>query len=237
MSMITDADIQDNVQHELRWDSRVDPADIGVAVTDGVVTLTGTVKSFAERTAAQQAALRVAGVRDLANDVLVQVPGHLVRTDADIAQAVRAALEWDVLVPSDLIQITVSEGVVTLMGAVESGQQVADAERAVGNLAGVQDVVSELVVHAPHVDASAVQAEIEHALERRADAIARRIRVVVHDSTVTLNGSVHSWAEKEAVLAAASFTHGVRGVEDHLHLEHPGEIRARDEHLHAQLPL
>jgi osmotically-inducible protein OsmY len=127
--MITDADIQGSVQQELRWDSRVDPADIGVAVTDGVVTLTGTVQSFAGRAAAQEAALRVAGVRDLANDMHVQVPGHLIRTDADIAQAVRAALEWDVLVPSDLIKTTVSARVVTLLGTVESWRQVAEADR------------------------------------------------------------------------------------------------------------
>src|SRR5512138_2631726 len=103
------------------------------------------------------------------------VPGHLVRTDADIAQAVRAALEWDVRIPSDRIKSSVSEGVVTLIGTVEQWSHVADAENAVGNLAGVQDVVNELVVSAPAVDSGSVRRDIEEALERRADRAARRI--------------------------------------------------------------
>jgi osmotically-inducible protein OsmY len=225
------------VQQELRWDSRIDAADIGVAVHDRIVTLTGTVKTFAERKSAQDAAFRVYGVRDVANDIQVKVPGHLVRTDADIAQAVRAALEWDVRIPSDRIKSSVSEGVVTLLGTTDHWSQVAAAEAAVGNLAGVQDVVSELLVSGPELDSGAVQRDIEEALERRADRAARRIEVVVQDGIVTLTGRVHSPAEREAVLGAARFTHGVHEVEDHLRVEHPEEDRTQSEHLHAQLPL
>src|SRR5579864_2823337 len=117
-SMKTDQEIQDHVQQELRWDSRIDAADIGVAVESGVVSLSGTVDSFAERQAAQEAALRVSGVHDVANDIQVKVPGHLVRTDADVAQAVRTALEWRSFIPSDRIQTTVTKGVVTLYGTL-----------------------------------------------------------------------------------------------------------------------
>lgn len=235
--MKTDLDVQDAVQQELRWDSRIDAADIGVAVQDGIVALSGTVKTFAERKAAQEAAFLVYGVRDVANEIQVKVPGHLVRTDGDIAQAVRAALEWDVRIPSDRIKSSVSEGVVTLIGTVDQWSQVADAESAVGNLAGVQDVVSELVVSGPKLDSGSVQRDIEEALERRADRAARRIEVVVHDGKVTLTGRVHSPAERKAVLGAARFTHGVRSVEDHLRIEHPEEDGRTSEHLHAQLPL
>jgi len=235
--MKADLTIQAHVQHELRWDSRLDAADIGVAVHDGVITLSGTVKSFAERKAAEEAALRVAGVRDLANDIHVQMPGSLTRTDADIAQAVRAALEGDVTVPSDRIRSSVSEGVVTLLGTVGDWHQVAAAERAVGNLAGVQDVVSELEVNAPLIDSTVVQAEIEEALERRAERAARRITVTVLDGTATVTGTVHSWAEKEAVLGAARGTQGVHLVNDHVRIEPPLGARELDEHLRAAMPL
>jgi osmotically-inducible protein OsmY len=235
--MKTDLTIQKHVQQELRWDGRLDAAEIGVAVQDGVVTLAGAVKTFVERKAAQEAAFRVVGVRDVANDIQVKVPGSLTRTDAEIAQAVRAALEWDITVPSDRICSTVTHGVVSLLGTVDDSHQVAAAERAVTNLAGVRDVLSELVVHAPPVAAAIVQAEIEEALERHAERAARRIAVTVRDGTATLTGVVHSWAEKEAVLGAARGTHGVRIVTDHVRVEPPLSVRDVDEHLHAALPL
>jgi osmotically-inducible protein OsmY len=235
--MNTDLRLQDHVQQELRWDSRLDAADIGVAVQDGIVTLSGSVKTFTESRAAQEAAFRVFGVRDVANDIHVKVPGSLTRTDAEIAQAVRAALEWDITVPSDRIRSMVTEGVVTLIGTVDDWHEVAAAERAVSNLAGVQDVVSELLVHTYPVDSAVVQTEIEEALERRAEREAKRIAVSVHDGTVTLTGTVHTWAEKEAVLGAARGTHGVRIVADHLRLEPPLGGRDADEHLHAALPM
>jgi osmotically-inducible protein OsmY len=235
--MNPDLRLQDHVQQELRWDSRLDAADIGVAVQDGIVTLSGTVKTFAESKAAREAVFRVFGVRDVANDIHVRVPGSLTRTDAEIAQAVRAALEWDTSVPSERIHSSVTEGVVTLIGTLNDWHEAAAAERAVGNLAGVQDVVSELVVHTSPVDSAVVQAEIEEALERRAEREARRIAVTVHDGTATLTGTVHSWAEKEAVLGAARGTHGVRVVADHLRLEPMLAARGTDEHLHGALPL
>lgn len=231
--MKTDLTIQDHVQQELRWDSRVDAADIGVAVHDGIVGLTGTVRTFAECKAAQEAAFRVAGVRDVANDIRVKMPGSLMRTDADIAQAVRLALEWDSTVPSDRIRSSVSDGIVTLEGTVDDWHQVAAAEQAVSNLAGVQDVLSEMTVRSTSLDSANVEAEIEEALERRAAREARRISVNVHNGTATLTGVVHSWAEKQAILGAARGTHGVRTVTDHLQVEPLFD----SEHLHAAVQL
>jgi osmotically-inducible protein OsmY len=235
--MKTDREIQDHVQQAVRWGSRIDAANIGVAVEHGIVTLSGTVDSFAERQAAQEAALRVSGIHDVANEIVVKVPGHLGRTDADIAQAVRAALESHVRMPSDRIKTTVSQGVVTLYGTVDTWWNIADAESAVANLAGVQDVVNELVVSMPAIDPGTIQRDIEEALERGAGRVARRIQISVHDGTVRLRGTVHSSAEREAVLRAARYTHGVRAVEDHLQVEHPEEGRQASEHLHTQLPL
>lgn len=212
----TDPQIHRDVLEELKWDSRVDETEVGVQVAGGVVTLTGTVTSWAKRVAAQEAARRVIGVLDVANDINVKVPGGLGRTDTEIAQAVRRALEWDVFVPEDKITSTVTDGWVTLDGTVERWTQRDDAERAVRNLAGVKIVVNKIMVKAAKPMTEDVRRSIEQALERRAEREARQIRVDVRDGTVTLTGTVHSWAEHKSVLAAARFTPGVQAVEDHL---------------------
>lgn len=214
--MKSDQDIQEQVQNELRWDSRLKRVDIGVSVQDGIDTLDGSVNSFAQRQAAQQAALHVTGILDVANNIEVELPARLTRTDNAIANAVRMALEWHALIPSQRIRATVTHGGVTLYGTVDSWRQVAEAESVVGNIAGVRDVVSELVVSAPEIDAHTIEHDIEEALERRSDRTARHIQVGVHDGLVTLSGGVNSLAEREPVLGAARFTHGVRRVEDHL---------------------
>ncbi len=215
----TDAQIHHDVIEELKWDSRVDETEVGVQVAAGVVTLTGTVTSWAKRVAAQEAARRVIGVLDVANDLKVKAAGGLSRTDTEIAQAVRQALEWDVFVPNEKITSTVTDGWVTLEGPVERSTQREAAERAVRNLVGVKMVVNKITVTQPKAVTGDVRKAIEQALERRAEREARQIEVDVRDGTVTLTGPVHSWAERKSVLAAARFTPGVRVVEDHLRTE------------------
>jgi osmotically-inducible protein OsmY len=215
----TDTQIHRDVLEELRWDSRVDETEVGVEVDAGVVTLTGTVTSWAKRVAAQEAARRVIGVLDVANDIKVKVPGGLARNDTEIAQAVRRALEWDVYVPEEQISSTVSDGWVTLEGTVERGSQRDDAERAIRNLTGVKAVINKIAVKSAKPVAEDVRKAIEQALERRAEREAKRIQVDVRDGVATLTGSVHSWAERKSVLAATRFTPGVRSVEDHLRTE------------------
>jgi len=215
----TDTQIHRDVLEELRWDSRVDETEVGVEVDAGVVTLTGTVTSWAKRLAAQEAARRVIGVLDVANDIKVKVPGGFARNDTEIAQAVRRALEWDVYVPEDKIASTVTDGRVTLEGTVERWSQRDDAERAIRNLTGVKAVTNKITVKSAQPVAEDVRKSIEQALERRAEREARRIQVDVRDGVATLTGAVHSWAERKSVLAAARFTPGVRTVEDHLRTE------------------
>jgi osmotically-inducible protein OsmY len=233
MTMRSDRELQDQVLQELRWDTRIDAAEIGVAVQEAVAALSGSVKSFAERQAAEEAALRISGIHDVANNIQVNVPGHLVRADADLAHAVRGALEWHSFLPSDRIKTTVTGGIVTLHGTADSWWQVADAESVVGNLAGVRDVVSELVVLTPEIDPQTILHDIEHALERRADRLAQHINISIEHGHVVLRGTVHSAAERRAVLGAARFTHGVREVEDRLRVEHPDGTWESSEHLHA----
>jgi osmotically-inducible protein OsmY len=215
----TDTQLHHDVLEELKWDSRVDETEVGIEVDNGVVTLTGTVSSWAKRLAAQEAARRVIGVLDVANDIKIKVPGGSVRTDTEIAQAVRRALEWDVFVPDEKISSTVSDGWVTLEGALDRWSQRDDAERAVRNLTGVRGVINKITLNVTKPVTENVRKAIEQALERRAEREARKIRVEVQNDAVTLTGTVHSWAERKSVLAAARFTPGVRSIEDRLRVE------------------
>ena len=219
----TDAEIQQAVLRELKWDTRVDETDVGVEVDGGIVTLSGTVNGWAKRVAAQESAHRVFGVLDVANDIQVRVPGTAGRTDTEIAQAVRNALEWDIFVPESRIRSTVSNGQVTLVGDVDFWNQREDAEKAVRNLAGVRHVSNLIEIKPPKVLPHDVKKSIQEALERQAEREAGRIDLFVTDDRVSLSGTVHSWTEHEAVLGAARATPGVRSVEDHLRI-HPAAL-------------
>lgn len=214
--MKTDAEIQQDVMHELSWNSEIDIADVGVTVTDGVVALTGTVKSYAARHAAQEAAHRILGVLDVANELEVVLPGAMERTDTDVAEAVRHALVWDVLVPHQRVHSTVSNGWVTLEGSVEYTFERNAAEQAIRNLVGVRGVTNLLKVSTPSPEPDDVRHQIEAALARRADDALKRIRVEVVGDKAILAGEVCSWAERTAVLSAARATPGVKEVEAQL---------------------
>lgn len=219
MTRKSDAQIQQEVLRELRWDSRVDATEVGVEVDKGVVTLTGTVGNYAKKWAAQDAAHHVTGVLDVANDIHVKMPGTEGRTDTEIAQAVRHALEWNVLVPDTRITSTVTDGWVTLEGSVDRLRERADAEYAVHHLLGVRGVTNKIAVRPPTVRSEQVHEMIEGALERSALHEGKHIQVQVHDGVVTLTGRVRSYAEKHAVMGAVSHAPGVHTVTDHLHVD------------------
>ncbi|MEY4580066.1 MAG: hypothetical protein RL701_4769 [Pseudomonadota bacterium] len=212
----TDAELKAAVTQELKWDTRVNETALGVAVDGGVVTLTGTATSWAEKAEAQAAAHRVFGVQDVANDIEVRLTDRGVRSDADIALALRTALEWNVFVPEQRIHSTVSNGWVTIEGDVENGTQRAEVEKAVAPLMGVRGVINKISVRAPMVDPVDVRDAVKSALERRASREAAHIAIDVHGHAVTLSGVVHSWAERSSVLGAARGTRGVSDVHDRL---------------------
>lgn len=213
----TDLEIQQAVIDELRWDTRIRGSQIGVTVDQGVVTLRGDVGSYAERLAAQEASHRVRGVRDVANEIMVRPPASFERTDTSLAKAVRHTLEWDALVPDDRITSTVSDGWVTLEGTVDHWHEREAADRAVRHLTGVRGVVDRIVVKVPDsIESEKIRGEIEAALERRADRVARRIHVDIQHGQVTLTGLVRSFDEKRAVIGAVRGTTGVGTVRDHL---------------------
>jgi len=212
----SDSQIKTDVLNEMKWDSRIDETDVGVQVREGIVTLVGTVNVYAKKIAAREAAHRVHGVLDVVDELQVKVPGIGGRTDTEIARAVRDALEWDAFVPDDKITSTVSLGIVTVEGLVQTWMQRADAERVVRGLSGVRGVINQITVAAKPVDSTKIRNEIEEALERQAEREARRIGVSVKDGVVTVTGRIRSWAEKNAIDRVVGFAPGVRRVDDQL---------------------
>lgn len=215
----SDRELEQRIVRELKWDSRIDWASINVGVKNAVATLTGNVSSYAQKLAAQEAAHRVAGVLDVANDIEVEPMERFARTDTEIASAVRNALEWDALVPNELIKSTVSDGWVTLEGEVDYWRERGDAEEAIRRLAGVVGVINEITIRKRAVDPGELREHIEFALERRADREAGRLRIEVKDGEVDLWGRVHSWQEKRAVLGSIGHAAGVTQVRDHLRVD------------------
>lgn len=213
--MKSDMQLHKDVIEEVRWDPRVNEAEIAVSAKDGVVTLTGSVETYAQKYSAERAVERVAGVRAVADDLKVRVPGSLQRTDTDIAHAAVNALKWDIEVPDEKITVTVDAGRVTLKGDVDWNYQKTSAERAVRYLTGVNGI-SNLIVVKPRVSTTEVKSKIEAALKRNAELDAKLITVEAIEGKVTLKGHVRSWSERSDAERAAWAAPGVKEVDDRL---------------------
>jgi osmotically-inducible protein OsmY len=216
--MKTDAQLRAGVQAELAWDPAVNAADVGVIVDHGVVTLTGHLRSYAEKLAAERAALRVSGVKALAIETSVKLAAGLERTDADLAQAVERALEWNVQVPRGAIKPMLEGGWVTLSGEVDWDYQRRTAEFTVRNLLGVTGITN-LVKIKPRRSSADVERQVQDALIRIFRGEPRQVAVDVNGSQLVLRGKVRSWAEFDAVRDAAWSAPGIVSVVNELAVE------------------
>jgi osmotically-inducible protein OsmY len=215
--MRSDSDIKRDVEEELRWEPNLDPTDIAVAVKNGVATLTGFVKSYAQKIAAERAAKRVEGVVAVVNDLEVRLPGADERPDPEIARDIVANLKTWLPNSWENVKVIVKNGWVTLEGEVEWNYQREYAERTVRWVRGVKGV-SNLIRLQPRVapDPTQIRQKIEEAFRRSALLDANRITVETNGSQVILKGTVRSWAEREEAERAAWLAPGVTRVDNRI---------------------
>jgi len=213
--MKSDSEIERDVKDELRWDPDLDATDIAVSVKNGVVTLTGFVKSYSEKFEAEAAAKRVAGVVAVANDIEVRMPSVDERPDPEIAREAVAAIKSQLPVSSEKIKVIVKNGWITLEGEVEWQYQRATAENAVRRIKGVKGVNNTIQIK-PHAQPSEIKRKIQEAFLRNAEVDANHIIVEADGGVVTLKGTVRSWIEREEAERAAWAAPGVTNVVDEI---------------------
>jgi osmotically-inducible protein OsmY len=222
---MSDLELKKSVEAELDYEPSVHAPEIGVAVRDGIVTLTGRVQSYWEKMSAERAATRVSGVRAVVNELEIRLPTSSERTDEDIARTAVNALEWSISVPSDRIKVKVAKGWITLEGSVEWQFQKSAAEKAVRYLTGVKGV-SNLIEVKPQVNKMVVKSAIEDALKRSAEVDANRIKVETDGDKVILRGRVRSRFEREEAERAAWAAPGVRSVDNRITIGAAAEAAA-----------
>lgn len=213
--MNTDTDIKRNVEAELRWSPQIDETDIAVKVGNGVVTLTGFVRNYYEKSQAENAVKRVAGVTGIANDIEVRLPASDALTDPEMAREAVAAIKTALPLASVGLKVLVHQGQVSLEGAVEWYYQKERAENALLSVKGIKGV-RNLIEVKPRIAPSEIKHKIEEAFRRSAEVDAHRVSVEAHDSEVTLRGNVRSWAERDEAQYTAWSAPGVTRVKNEI---------------------
>jgi osmotically-inducible protein OsmY len=212
--MEPDLELQYEVLEEIQFEPKIISTDIEVIAKDGVITLTGSVNNFPAKRYAEEAALRVYGVKAIANEIEVKIPGESQRSNSDIARCAYQMLKWNVTTPDNL-KVSVENGWVTLQGEVEWQYQRVAAEDEVHRLVGVRGITNEISIK-PHVSPSALKGKIVSALSRNAALDGKGIQVEAHEGTVRLQGKVRSLTEKEQAGQTAWSAPGVTEVDNDL---------------------
>ncbi|TCR75613.1 BON domain-containing protein [Rhizobium sp. BK376] len=212
---MNDNSLRQNILDELEFEPSVNAAHIAVTVENGVATLGGHVRTYAEKEAAERVVSRVKGVRGIAQEIDVRLFGATNTDDDAIAQRALKMIDWNVSIPKDAFKVRVAKGWITISGKAEWQYQKDAAQRAVQNLEGVVGV-SNMIEIAPRVSAVDVRKRIKDAFERNAELEAQSIKVDVSGSKVILKGHVKTWSERRAAERAVWSAPGVSTLEDQI---------------------
>jgi osmotically-inducible protein OsmY len=210
-----DTELRQDIIDALEFEPSLDAANIGVAVDSGIVTLTGHVQTYSEKLTAEEIVHAIRGVKGIAQEIEVRPAGAYSTADDEIARRILEALRWNTGIPSEAVKVKVQKGWVTLTGSVEWNYQREAASRAIKSMRGVTGVSNSITI-APQASPADLRGRIERALKRQAELDMGNIRIAVQDGTVTLEGKVHSLAERRAVEQAVWASPGVRSVKDSL---------------------
>ena len=213
---MNDSTVRQDILDELDFEPSIDASDIGVAVENGIVTLTGHVPTFAQKVTVEDVARRVKGVKGIAQEIEVRPFGTNQTADDEIAKRAVNSINWNTSIPDDAVKVKVQKGWVTLTGKVEWQYQKSAAADTVSDLAGVVGVSNQIEIK-QRASAFDVKKRIEDALKRNAEIEAQAIKVNILDGgKVRLEGRVHAWSERSAAERAAWSAPGVNTVEDRL---------------------
>lgn len=213
--MKTDLEIQKDVMDELKWEPLLTASEIGVAVKNRVVTLSGTVDSFYKKEEAENAAKRVSGVLAVAEDIEVKPFATTKKNDTEIARMIADTLKWDSVVQDDKIRVKVEDGWVTLEGIVDWEFQKESVKNSIKNLIGIRGISNNITVK-PSVTAKDIKQKISLAFHRSATIDANKIEVEIEGSKAVLTGRVRSWSEKNDAEDAVWKAQGITSIENKL---------------------
>ena len=216
--MKTDQEIQKDVMEELRWEPLLNATEIGVAVKNGVVTLSGIVDTYGKKIAAEEAAKSVFGFKAVAEDIQVKLSSFGAKSDTELAEEVIKSLKWHTSIPDDKIKVKVENGWVTLEGDVEWEYQKNAAKSTIENLLGVKGI-SNLITVKPSVTVKDIKNKISAAFHRSATVDSEKINIDVRGNKAILSGTVRSWAEKEEAANATWNAQGISSVENNITID------------------
>jgi osmotically-inducible protein OsmY len=221
--MKTNEVLQKDVQDAIKWEPLLSAAEIGVIAKDGMITLTGTVNTYSEKSEAEDAAKQVAGVKAVVEEIKVKPYNFGKKNDTEIATEVLNALKWSWEIPNDKVQVKVEDGWVTLSGQLNWNYQKEAAKKLVTNLADVKWVTNNINIHSD-ISATVEKEDIEQALKRNWSLVNKDIVIQVSDNKVTLTGIVHSWYQKDEASRVAWKAPGIKAVDNELSVDYQEDM-------------